>query len=372
MENLYELDVSSFNSSSEEDFLDFIFDRENHAEWYDVITRNLKIGVKSAFSPSVIISEQAKKEARFYVSHSQIGDFYLRDISISSLLERARVSGSALSELSHEDFAEFVTKCLATAKLNDITKVRVQDSKTAAFMAGSYKIVPQPELYQKTSDEVLAQFDGKFLNGIWSHKISVAEYSAKLPVDDYNNFFQFKGVKFSDIIMTLSIVTSDAGYSGVNIYPKVVGIMPDGKRFSMPILGEIRMEHRGNASVEEHRSNLSLVFAQTEKSKKRIKELDSVSLNYPFNALCNVLKRVGIGKKQALNVIDQFAVTYGNETPATAADVYLKACEITFGIDQKETMLLMTLEESIAKIMKFSYKSWAEFDRPVNSWSFHI
>ena len=147
-----------------------------------------------------------------------------------------------MSELSYEDFAEFVTKCLATAKLNDITKVRVQDGKAAAFMANSYKIVPLPKLYQTTSDEVSMQFDGTFINGIWSHKISFAEYSANLPVSDYNDIFKKKGLNFSDIMMTLSVASSDTGYSGVHIYPKVVGIMSDGQRLSIPILGEIRMD----------------------------------------------------------------------------------------------------------------------------------
>ena len=368
----YELDDSSFHSNAEEDFSEFISERESNAKWVDTATKTLTISVKSAISPITAISEQAHREAHLYVSNSQLGDFYMRDISVASLLERARVSGSALSELSYEDFAEFVTKCLATAKLNDITKVRVQDGKVAAFMANSYKIVPLPELYQTTSDEVSMQFDGKFVSGIWSHKISFAEYSANLPVSDYNDIFKKKGLNFSDIMMTLSVASSDTGYSGVHIYPKVVGIMSDGQRLSIPILGEIRMDHRGSASIEEHRSNLSLAFAQTERSKKRIKELDSISLNYPFNTFCNVLKSVGIGKKQASSIIDQFAVTYGNDAPATAADVYFKACEITFGIDQKDTMLLMTLEENISKILKFQYKRWAEFDRPVNSWSFNI
>ena len=129
-----------------------------------------------------------------------------------------------------------------------------------------------------------------------------------MPVSDYNDIFKKKGLNFSDIMMTLSVASSDTGYSGVHIYPKVVGIMSDGQRLSIPILGEIRMDHRGSASIEEHRSNLSLAFAQTERSKKRIKELDSISLNYPFNTFCNLLKSVGIGKKQASSIIDQFAV----------------------------------------------------------------
>ena len=103
-----------------------------------------------------------------------------------------------------------------------------------------------------------------------------------------------------------------------------------------------------------------------------MKELDSISLNYPFNCFCNLLKKVNITKKTASNILDQFAVTVGNSAPATATDVYFKACEIGYEVDQKDTIAVMTLEENISKILRLSDKAWADFDRPVNCWSYNI
>lgn len=368
----YELDSASAECTSEEDFLSFIDERESNAEWLEANISSMNVDVRSAYSPDGGISENARNESAYYVSSPQLGDYYLRDIAVPSLLERARISGYALSDVSREDFAEIVSKCLAAARQNDTAKVRLQDSKAAAFMASSYKIVPQPEIFKTTATHIRSEYDGEFIKGAWNHMMSLAEYNASLPVSDYEDIFKSKGMNFSEIVMTLSVITSDTGYSGVNIFPAVVGIMPGGRRFKVPILGEICMNHKGRASINEYDSNLSLAFAQTEKTKERIKELDSVSLNYPFNAFCNILKKVGIGKKQASGVLDQFAVTIGNDAPATAADVYFKACEIAFDIDQKDTMLLMALEENISKILKLSDKSWSEFDRALNCWSYNI
>ena len=239
-------------------------------------------------------------------------------------------------------------------------------------MANSYRIVPQPDIYISASEKIGSQFDGAFLHGAWNHSLSIAEYSVRLPVSDYEAIFKSKGMTFSEIMMTIAVMTSDTGYSGVNLFPAVVGIMPGGRSFKLPILGEISMNHKGKASITEFNSNLSLAFSQTEKTKTRLKELDRIKLNYPFNCFCNLLKKVNIAKKVASNIIDQFAVTVGNSSPATAADVYFKACEIGYEVDKKDTIAVMTLEENISKILRLSDKAWTDFDRPVNCWSYNI
>ena len=362
MNNDYEMDGASFSSRSETDFLSFLNEREDNAQWLEEEIKVMKVQVQDMFSPQGGISEAAKREAQYYITGSLIGELYLRDIAISSLLERARISGYALTDLSHEDFADVITRCLQT----------VQDGKAAAFMANSYRIVPQPDIYNSASEKISSQFDGVFLHGAWNHSLSVAEYSVKLPMSDYEAIFKSKGMTFSEIMMTIAVMTSDTGYSGVNLFPAVVGIMPGGRSFKLPILGEISMNHKGKASITEFNSNLSLAFSQTEKTKTRLKELDRIKLNYPFNCFCNLLKKVNIAKKVASNIIDQFAVTVGNSSPATAADVYFKACEIGYEVDKKDTIAVMTLEENISKILRLSNKAWTDFDRPVNCWSYNI
>lgn len=129
MNNDYEMDGASFSSRSETDFLSFLDEREDNAQWLEEEIKVMKVQVQDMFSPRGGISEAAKREAHFYVTGSLIGELYLRDIAISSLLERARISGYALTNLSHDDFADVVTRCLQTAKNSELTKVRVQDGK---------------------------------------------------------------------------------------------------------------------------------------------------------------------------------------------------------------------------------------------------
>ena len=174
MNNDYEMDGASFSSRSETDFLSFLDEREDNAQWLEEEIKVMKVKVQDMFSPHGGISEAAKREAQYYITGSLIGELYLRDIAISSLLERARISGYALTDLSHEDFADVITRCLQTARNSELTKVRVQDGKAAAFMANSYRIVPQPDIYNSASEKISSQFDGAFLHGAWNHSLSVA------------------------------------------------------------------------------------------------------------------------------------------------------------------------------------------------------
>ncbi len=370
--NNYELDGALFTSTSETDFLSFLNEREFNAEWIETSVSGIRIEPQSEESLLGMITEKAKQEALYYASAPHTGNLYLRDIAVPSLLERARVNGYALSDLSYDDFAEIITKCLQTAKSNDITKIRVQDGKIGAFMANSYRVVPTPEIYENTQMEVHKKFGGIFTGGTWTHSMVLANYDVSLPTTDYKILFKSKGMNFYDVKMMISVVTSDTGYSGVNIYPAAVGIMSDGKRYHLPILGDICMEHKGKASIDEYNANLALAFAQYDKSKDRLKELDTIQLNYPFNAFCNILKKAGIGKKEAADVLDNVAVTIGNDSSATAADLYFKACEISFNADRKDTVSLMTLSENISKILKFNDKVWLDFDRPVNCWKYSV
>lgn len=254
------MDQSFFETKDPQDYMEFLKERDLHSEWEETAVKELTVEEKSVFSPKAGISEQAMREAVFIVKSPQLPVSYLRNIAVSSLLERARLGGSALSDLSHTDFAMFVTACLATAKTNETTKIRFQDGKVSAFMASTYKIIDQVDIFAETEKQIRSQFSGEFVKGAWNHSVTLADYSVALPVSDYEDIFKEKGLSFTDIVMTMTVMTSESGYSGVNIYPSVVGIMPDGRRFKVPILGEIAMPHKGKASIGEFRSNLSLAF----------------------------------------------------------------------------------------------------------------
>ena len=364
--NEYQLDGAMFSSNNEADFYGFIQEREDNAAW--LATPVAELIVKPGTETVSEIEGRAKTEAKFTVETVH-GDYAMRDIATPSLLERARVSGYALGDLTSEDFAEVVNRCLRTSKTTEEAYVRLQDGKAAALMADTYKVLPQPEIYSAADEMIRSDYRGEFISGSWTHRMSTSRYSVSSPTSVYENFLSSKNMSFKEVFMSVSVVTSDTGYSGVNLYPSVVGVMNGGKHFRFPILGELSMPHKGKASIEGFRKNLSLAFAQADDSAKRLKELEKVELNYGFNAFCNVLKKLGIGKKAAAEVIDRFAVIYGNGR-ATAADIYLNACEIACGIKQDDLMAILKVEEAVSRILKL--KNWNEFDRPVNSWSFNV
>ena len=367
MKNEYELDAAVFSSEDMADFSEFLDEREANASWDEI--RVCEVTVIPHTRDVCGISEVSRREAIYAVT-TPVGKFALRDIAEPSLLERARISGYALGELTSEDFSDIVTRCLKTS--SDTTNIRMQDGKLSAFMANSYKKLPQPDVYETAMTVIDREFAGEFITASWSHRMTMAKYRCSILSSDFQKIFSGKGLNISELEMGILVATSDNGYSGLNIFPELTGIMTTGRRLSLPILGEIAMPHKGNnVSLEKFAENLTLVFAKAEESKERLKEMDQIILDYPFNAFCNALKKSGIGKKAAKQAIDTVAVLYGNGGTATAADLYFRAAEVAYSAeDQMQEMAIM---ESVSKFLKFSNSLWEkEFDRPVNCWSFSV
>ena len=362
----YDLDAATFSSEDMADFADLLDERDANASWEEIPVAG--ITVRPHTRDVLGISEASRREAVYAVT-TPVGEFALRDIAEPSLLERARISGYALGELTNEDFADIVTRCLQTS--SDSTNIRLQDGKLSSFMANSYKKLPQPDAFETAMTVIDREFGGDFVTASWSHRMTMAKYRCSLPSSYFQKIFSGKGLNISELEMGIIVVTSDNGYSGLNIYPELTGIMTTGKRLSLPILGEIAMPHKGNVSLEKFAENLTLVFAKAEESRERINEMDKIVLDFPFNAFCNALKKSGIGKKAAKQAIDTVAVLYGNGGKATAADLYFRAAEVAYSAeDQMQEMAIM---ESVSKFLKFSNGLWEkEFDRPVNCWSFSI
>ena len=63
MNNDYEMDGASFSSRSETDFLSFLNEREDNAQWLEEEIKVMKVKVQDMFSPHGGISEAAKREA---------------------------------------------------------------------------------------------------------------------------------------------------------------------------------------------------------------------------------------------------------------------------------------------------------------------
>lgn len=88
----YELDQSFFEIKDPQDYMEFLKERDLHSEWEETAVKELTVEEKSVFSPKAGISEQAMREAVFIVKSPQLPVSYLRNIAVSSLLERARRS----------------------------------------------------------------------------------------------------------------------------------------------------------------------------------------------------------------------------------------------------------------------------------------
>ena len=168
--NEYQLDGAMFSSNNEADFYGFIQEREDNAAW--LATPVAELIVKPGTETVSEIEGRAKTEAKFTVETVH-GDYAMRDIATPSLLERARVSGYALGDLTSEDFAEVVNRCLRTSKTTEEAYVRLQDGKAAALMADTYKVLPQPEIYSAADEMIRSDYRGEFISGSWTHRMGL-------------------------------------------------------------------------------------------------------------------------------------------------------------------------------------------------------
>lgn len=362
------MDNASRTVKSEMDFLDFLQERDERSTWYEEPVANITVIPVSEATISSSLSDNAKNEAKYTVDILN-GEFYISVYSIPTLQERAKISGRALSELSESDpriYSDIINRCLTTAKIKELSTVRVQDGKVVAFLSDTYVKLPQLDIYEAVGEK-LQEYE--FAGAVWTHTLTAADYAVDLPTETYKKILMERGYDFDDVISTLRVSTSDCGYSGVNIAPSIVGVSRSGKQLRVPMIGALSLDHKGEASIKKVKDNLSMAFAKYNESIEALEEMSKTQLNYPFNCLCNVLKAVGIGKKVAQNIIDRFAVTTGNVGTATAADIFLAACEIPYDNDRVSSVEgVLRIEESVARILKV--KRWSDYDRPVNTWRF--
>lgn len=357
-------DNATYRTFDMDSFIDFVKEREENAAWVEIPTREICVASKTS---DECTSFDETDESRHIVNSTYLSEpMYLRDIAYPSLSERANISGYALNRVSDDDYAEIINKCLAVATGD--TLLRVQDGKAAALMSKSaYRVIPTPDLYQSIAGTLCYKYDGSFVNGFWSHSLSSATFTVAQPVQAYEKILESK-LGMYNISISMQVVTSDTGYSGVNYYPKVVGQKTGYATLrEIPILGNISLPHKGNANIDKAIENIDLSFAQASESSARLSELDDFVLNYPFNCLCNALQKCGIGKIKANTVINKYAEIYAwTARTVTAADIYFAACELID--EEREPMKKLAIEELVSRMLKFTDSAWNELDKATNGW----
>ena len=235
--------------------------------------------------------------------------FPLRDTAYKSLLDRAKVGGSALPKLPREKLAELINSCLALHK--DSALLLVRDEKVSAAHSGDtrdYSGLEIDQLLDGLQCKMDERFPGnQFSGGYVDHSITSASWT--LPdqktelLDTYTKLLAAEGktAMAAKLMPGIRFSTSDTGVASAKVSALLVGL-----QYPIHIGGMISVEHRRQSKVPDFVESLDMLFAQFGDSVARLSGLLSIHLDHPVNAMTAICKRLALPKKAAMEAIDMF------------------------------------------------------------------
>ena len=319
---------------------------------------------KSGFDPSV--SQEAIADTAENLGLAiQVGGRYfpLRDTAYKSLLDRAKINGTALPKLARAKLAEVLNSCLELHK--DSALLLIRGEKVSAAHSGDsrdYSILEIDQLLDGLQKKMDGRFPGnEFESGYSDHAITSASWKLPNQKEDllsaYEKLLVAKGQKAlaSKLMPGIRFSTSDTGVASAKVSALLMGL-----QYPIHIGGMVAVEHRRQSKVPDFVDSLDMLFAQFGDSVAKLSGLLSVHLDYPVNAMTAVCKKLSMPKKAALEAIAMFETVNGDH-PATAHDVFMAMQEIPFNlkIGGAAESKLLTLQETMARALTLR---WSDYD----------
>ena len=264
------------------------------------------------------------------------GELYpVRMTAYKSLLDRAKIGGTALPKLSREVLAEVLNECLKLYSADALLLIR--DEKISAVHSGDevdYSVLPIDELLKVLQAKLDARFSrNEFESGYCDHSLVSASWRMPDQKEDLLGTYakvlaaQGKATMASKLMPGIRFMTSDTGVASA----KVSALLMNG-RHSIHIGGCVAVDHRHQSKVADFDTALDQLFAQFGDSIAKLQALMEIHLDFPINAMTRVCKKLSLPKKAAVEAIAMFEMSYGGG-PATAHDVFLAIRFISVGDD---------------------------------------
>ena len=292
------------------------------------------------------------------------GDLYpLRTTAYKTLLDRAKISGTALPKLKKAELAAVLNACLAVHSSDALLLVR--DEKVSATHSGDvrdYSVLPVDELLHTLEQKMDARFPGyHFVNGYCDHAYTSGCWTFPSQREDmlgtYAKALQTKGMgtMATKLVPGIRFLTSDTGVASAKVSAMLMGT-----QHPIHIGSCISVDHRLQRKVEDFDKELDQLFAQFCDSVSKLQTLLEIELQYPVNAMTRICKKFSLPKKEALEAIAMFEISYGGGT-ATAHDVFMALQEIPWLMkaNKHPEAKLLTVEENMARALTIR---WSDFD----------
>lgn len=291
------------------------------------------------------------------------GDFYpVRTTAYKSLLDRAKINGTALPKLQREDLASVLNACLQLYSSDALLLIRNQ--KVSAVHSGDeadYSVLPINSLLTALKDKLDAKYPGNiFEYGYSDHALTSASWTLPGQKDDllgaYTKVLAAHGKTSvaNKLIPGIRFITSDTGVASAKVSALLVG-----GQYPIHIGGCIAVDHRHKANINDFDSALDQLFAQFGDSIAKLQKLLEIELDYPINAMTRVCKKLSMPKKAAVEAIAMYEMAYGGG-PATAHDVFMAMQEIPFILKTQNTpqSKMLMVEENMARALSIKWKDY--------------
>ena len=290
------------------------------------------------------------------------GELYpVRETAYKSLLDRAKIGGSALPKLKRSTLAEVINECLQLYHSDALVLIR--DEKVSAVHSGDetdYSVLPIDDLLEKMGNMLEDRFPhSEFVGGYADH--SIVSCLWKLPaqknalLSSYTKALEKCGISHNKFVPGIRFVTSDTGVASAKVAALLIG-----EKHTIHIGSCISVDHRHKSTVDDFEEALNQLFAQFGDSIKKLEKLLNVYLNYPVNAMTRVCKKLSLPKKAAIKAIKMFEDTYGGGI-ATAHDVFMALQEILFTLKTEKApqSKMLFVEENLARALTIN---WEDYD----------
>ncbi len=291
------------------------------------------------------------------------GLYPVRTTAYKSLLDRAKISGNALTKLKRPVLAEVLNECLNIYSSEALVLIR--DEKVSAVHSGDmtdYSVLPIDELLDILGRKLDERFPGNiFERGYTDHSLTSASWRMPAQKEDllgtYAALLKAQGkTKTADkLVPGVRFTTSDTGVSSAKVSAMLVG-----GQYPIHIGSCIAIDHRHQTKVADFDAALDQLFAQFTTSVENLQALLEIELDYPVNAMTRVCKKLSMPKKAAVEAISMYEMANGGGR-ATAHDVFMAMQEIPFIMktDGAPESKLITLQETMARALTLK---WSDYD----------
>ena len=357
----------------EGDFLAFIEEREENSDWEKVKSSELRFyPIADGHRASSMLEEKLREKGKECVfkdtmEHTRLilkvrDELYpIRSCAIKTILERARVSGNALNKVQKTELAQILNYCMKVAGGDAL--LRFCEDKISAVHGGDasdYAVLKTPELFRRTVEYLQDNFSGyTFAGASYDHSIVTAVWSLdneEALLKEYKESLQTHGLPCDEIQLGLGLTTSDTGQSGANLYPM---IFFGSELRNIPLGSPLKLHHKNKADLARFDEQLNLLYAQYSKALGNMQSMMDVYVLHPINAMLGVMKRIGIPKKYATLIAEDYRLKRG-DTACSAYEAYLQISEVIYLMqcDGAEGSKIVMMEENIARAVHLRWKDY--------------